>query len=119
MPAKKGRKRRRTREQRQSADAAPTVSAQTAAAVTPRKARPAASNGPLPSTTARVTGLMIAVLTAFFAFLMVHQSVTGDASGIDGVARIAGGIALIILAMVVGTLSVAPGMVREWFARRR
>lgn len=91
------------------------VSAMTA---TP-KPRRAAPDGPLPSTTARITGLMIAVLTAFLAVLMVYQSVTGAASGIDGAARIAGGGALIVLALAVGVLSVAPGMVRDWFARRR
>jgi hypothetical protein len=69
--------------------------------------------------TARVTGLMIAVITAFFATLMVYQSLTGDSSGVDGAARIVGGAVMIALAIVVGILSVAPAMVRDLFARRR
>ena len=120
MPAQKGRKRQRTRERRRDGEAAPaTASALPPTVATRRTSRRPPGDGPLPSTTARVTGLMIAVLTAFLASLMVYQSVTGDASGIDGVARIAGGIALIVLAIVVGVLSIAPGMVRDWFARRR
>jgi hypothetical protein len=81
--------------------------------------RPAAADGPLPSTTARVTGLMIAVLTAFLAILMMYQAATGELSGIDAVLRIVAGVALVALAIVVGLLSLAPGQVRNLLRRRR
>ena len=81
--------------------------------------RAAASDGPLPSTTARVTGLMIAVLTAFLAILMMYEAATGDLSGVDAVLRIVAGVTLVALAVVVGLLSLAPGQVRNWLRRRR
>ncbi len=95
------------------------INARPVAASPVRSTRQKSMDGPLPSTTARATGLMIAVVTAFLSVLMVYQALTGEAAGIDGVARITGGIALFVLAMVVGILSVAPGAVRDWFARRR
>lgn len=123
MPERKGRKRRIVRDRRRGGGDAPgaaTIDASRPGTSQSASAkRAAASNGPLPSSTARVTGLMLAVVTAFFAFLMIFQSVTGDATGIDGAARIVGGVALVLLAVVVGVLSVAPAMVRDWFARRR
>ena len=122
MPERKGRKRREARERRRASEtqaATATIDAPPAPPTAARTSRTAASGGPLPSMTARVTGLMIVVLTAFLAVLMVYQSLTGDASGIDVVARIIGGSLLIVLAIVVGVLSLVPGMVRDWFARRR
>ncbi len=123
MPERKGRKRRIVRERRRGDGA--TAGTTTIDGERPRATilasgkRGVPNNGPLPSSTARVTGLMLAVVTAFFAALMIVQSVTGDASGVDGAARIVGGILLVALAIVVGVLSVAPAMVRDWFARRR
>ena len=123
MPERKGRKRRMVRERRRGGAGEGGVATidgeRPRAAVAATAKRAAATNGPLPSSTARVTGLMLAVVTAFFAALMIFQSVTGDASGIDGAARIVGGVLLVALAIVVGVLSVAPAMVRDWFARRR
>jgi hypothetical protein len=122
MPERKGRKRRQTRERKRAGDQTATAmmdAVPTPMEARPRASQPASSKGPLPSTTARVTGLMIAVLTMFLAVLMVYQTVTGDASGIDGMARIVGGIVMIALGIAVGVLSVAPGLVRDWFARGR
>lgn len=120
MPERKGR-RRRVRRERVRGDARPShPRAETLAA---RGASPAprsqAQAGPLPSTTARVTGLMIAVITAFLAVLMVYQALTGDAARIDVTLRIAAAVALVVLAVIVGVLSVAPGAVRDWVRRRR
>ncbi len=124
MPERKGRKRKLSRERRRSGDGASGTAAvdapQPLAAQAPTKARRSTtSDGPLPSTTARATGLMIALVTLFISILMIYQSVSGEATGIDGAARIVGGIAMGALAIVVGALSVAPGMVRDLFARRR
>ena len=122
MPERKGRKRRIVRERRRGGSdggGVATIDRERPRAAAATTKRVAPNNGPLPSSTARVTGLMLAVVTAFFAALMIFQSVTGDASGIDGAARIVGGIALVALAIVVGVLSVAPAQVRDWFARRR
>jgi hypothetical protein len=66
-----------------------------------------------------VTGLLLAVVTAFLSVLMVYQAASGDASGIDAVMRVVGGVLLLGLAAVVGVLSVAPAMVRDWFRRKR
>lgn len=122
MPERKGRKRKIVRERRRGGgdpSAATIAPPQPRGVATSRTKSGVANEGPLPSTTARATGLILAVVTAFLAVLMVYQSVTGDSSGIDGAARIVGGVALVVLAVVVGVLSIAPAMVRDWFQRRR
>lgn len=127
MPGRKGRKRRPTRERRRDRDVPGPAAATDAVAEQSGAPRPhvrdgrraAATDGPLPSTTARVTGLMIAVLTAFLAILMVYEAATGDLSGIDAVVRIVAGVTLVALAIVVGLLSLAPGQVRDRLRRRR
>ena len=129
MPERKGRKRKHPRERRPGGEVATpaAIEAQPRAAAPassrpsgrPSGRRPAAADGPLPSTTARVTGLMIAVLTAFLAILMTYEGATGDSSGIDSVLRIVAGVTLVALALVVGLLSLAPGQVRNWLGRRR
>lgn len=123
MPERKGRKRRSSRERRRDRDVtaqAPAIEAPEPRAATPSVARRAVpSGGPLPSRTARVTGFMLAVVTAFLAVVMVYQAASGGSSGIDAALRIAAGGALVALAVVVGLLSLAPGQVRDWFRRRR
>ena len=124
MPERKGRKRRPTRERRRDRDVpgqavATDAEPKSNGGPPPDSRRAAASDGPLPSTTARVTGLMIAVLTAFLAILMMYEAATGDLSGIDAVLRIVAGVMLVALAVVVGLLSLAPGQVRNWLRRRR
>lgn len=124
MPERKGRKRRPTRERRRGRDvpgqaAATDAEPKSNGGPPPDVRRAAASDGPLPSTTARVTGLMIAVLTAFLAILMMYEAATGDLSGVDAVLRIVAGVTLVALAVVVGLLSLAPGQVRNWLRRRR
>ncbi|HEY8171562.1 MAG TPA: hypothetical protein VIH21_00620 [Dehalococcoidia bacterium] len=61
---------------------------------------------------------MIAVITAFLAALMIRDGITGDHTGLDMTARIVGGALLIILAIVVAVLCVAPAWVRDTFGRR-
>ena len=81
--------------------------------------RGASSEGPLPSTFARVTGLILAVVTGVLAIGMVYQGATGDAGSIDQIGRMVAGVLLVGLAIVVGVLSVVPAMVRDFFQRRR
>ena len=121
MPERKGRKRKHPRERRPGGEVATqaAIEPQSRAAAPASSRRPAAAGGPLPSTTARVTGLMIAVLTAFLAILMMYEAATGDLSGVDAVLRIVAGVTLVALAVVVGLLSLAPGQVRNWLRRRR
>jgi hypothetical protein len=121
MPEHKGRKRKHPRGRRPGGEIGTqaAVERQPRAAAPASARRPAASDGPLPSTAARVTGMMIAVLTAFLAILMMYQAATGDSSGIDAVVRIVAGVTLVALAVVVGLLSLAPGQVRDWLRRRR
>lgn len=99
---------------------APAIEAPKPRAATPAVARGAVpSGGPLPSTTARATGFILAVVTAFLAVVMVYEAASGSSSGIDAALRMAAGGALVALAVVVGVLSVAPAMVRDWFRRKR
>ena len=125
MPERKGRKRRPVRE-RNRATASP-ISTEDAVVEALRSRggaskatrRNAANEGPLPSNVARATGLMLAIFTAILAVGMVYQAVTGDSGGIDQIGRIVAGVLLVLLAIVVGVLSVVPAMVRDYFQRRR
>lgn len=129
MPGRKGRKRRlRDRDRRRdlppalpgegkghdSADAprtSPTPSRRRAAAQSDAQQR-------LPSTGARLSGAMLAVLTAALSFLLIYNALL-SATGIDAIVRIAGGLAMLLLAIVVGLLSLAPQVVQSWVSRRR
>jgi hypothetical protein len=56
---------------------------------------------------------MIAVITAFLAILMISDAATGGSGGADAVVRIAAGVLLVALAVVVGALSVFPEQIRR------
>ncbi len=123
MPERKGRKRKPVRERSRGGTENSTAAA-VADAPRPRNAattarRAASSEGPLPSNFARATGLILAVVTAMLAIGMVYQAASGDAGGIDQIGRMVAGVLLVVLAVVVGVLSVAPAMVRDYFQRRR
>ena len=73
---------------------------------------------PMPSPTARVTGVMLALVTALLAATMVYNGITGDAAGIDLAFRIGAGAFLILLAAVITLLSLSPNTVRRLILRR-
>ena len=62
---------------------------------------------------ARATGLMIAVITALLATLMISDAATGASGGVNAIVRIAAGVLLVLLAAVVGALSVFPAQIRR------
>jgi len=64
----------------------------------------------MPSTTARATGFLIAVVTAFLAALIVK-----DSGGSPG--EIVLGVLLFALAVVVGALVLVPGRIRTLLRR--
>ena len=127
MPEQKGRRRKRERrrgdrgqrtgdsgvDDDESSVTAPMVPAQ------PARLGSAASTqrDRLPSPTSRATGFMIALVTAIIAGGMLYNAAT-EASGVDTVLRGAAGAALMLLALGVGVLSLAPGAVRSWVRRR-
>lgn len=128
MPGQKGRKRvrdrRRERRERVSVlgrVADDTVDADgTTQGATPavRRAPPPPPDG-LPSPTARATGFMIAIITAFIAALMIYNAATGDSSGRDAVVRVLIGAGLIVLSAFVALLVLAPAAVRNFLRRNR
>lgn len=73
---------------------------------------------PMPSSTARVTGVMLALITGFLAATMVYNGIKGDASGIDLAGRLAAGAFLILLAAAIALLSLSPNTVRRLILRR-
>lgn len=133
MPEPKGRKnkrdrdkeRRRTRAPGSTADAPPEDEAGEAGARrnTARRVQEAtvaqAVALPMPSPTARVTGVMLALITALLAATMVYNGVTGDAAGIDLAFRVAAGAFLILLAATIALLSLSPNTVRRLVRRGR
>lgn len=115
MPERKGRKRRSDDRRRDRASAsAPGSPATVLPAEESVQAGPRAPRRPgdIPSNTARATGLMIAVITAFLAVLMIVDA-AGKSSGADAIARMVGGALLVLLALVVGALSVFPAQIRR------
>ena len=118
MPEPRGRKHKRDRDRarRHSRDAANTAPAQPApvAAAGAQAPRP---QQPLPPTSTRATGAMLAFVTAIGAVWVIYDAVSSDRTGADLVARIAAGAFLFALVVVVGVLSLAPEVARRVLRR--
>ncbi len=118
MPEQKGRKKKqRERDRRPRDDGAPAPDAPPAA---PRPSSQPTAAAPMPSMTARATGFLVAAFTAFLAVLMIYNAVTSDdASAPDAAIRIFIGTLLVLLAIFVGALVLAPAQIRDFVSRRR
>ena len=116
MPDRRGRRRRPERRRR---DAAGHTAPATERPAPPQ--RPEAGAGPMamPSTTARATGFMVALVTAVLAVLMVRDAIAGEATGVDAALRAIAGIALIAIALLVAVLVLFPAQLRRLLAARR
>lgn len=118
MSTAKGRKKGRNRDRTRTgsgvteAEAAPTPAAQPV-----RSARPTTPPPRMPSPTARITGAILAVFTGAVAVYMVMNGLADDSAS-AGIARIVGGMVMVVIAVVVGVLSVAPELVLRIFGRR-
>jgi ABC-type nickel/cobalt efflux system permease component RcnA len=66
-----------------------------------------------PSTTARLTGVAISVVTVALAVTIVRDALSGDGSTSDAALRIAVGVFLVLLGLVVGALSLFPAQLRR------
>lgn len=125
MPDRKGRRRRphdrRRDERRAAAEAhgdAPRVAPPPARAVaSPRAPQRRAAAAPAPSPTARATGFIIAVVTAFLAILLIRDAFVGDRATPDVVARIVAGAFLVAMAAFIGALLLFPSWFRERWRR--
>ncbi len=114
----KRRSRQRARPERGAAPRSGTGMSATAPPVQPRRAGASASPpSRLPSPTARATGFMIALVTAFLAVVMIKDALT-HASGASAAIQVVGGLLLVLLALAVGALVLVPGRVRALFRRR-
>lgn len=125
MPERKGR-RRRARERRSAEPTAATPPPREDGAGTARTAQQRATARatppplPLPSPTARATGFLLAVFTAFLAALMIRDALGADRSAVEATLRATIGVVLVLLSIAVATLCVAPSWVRStFFARSR
>ena len=116
MPPPKGRKRRpdrRTRDRPFSATPAdPDPQPRTLASP------PVSAQQPLPSKSARFTGLMVAVITAFLSVLLIADAFSDRGGTVDGVTRIIAGALMVLIALVVGVLSVFPAQIARMVRRR-
>ena len=118
MPAQKGRRQRqRDRRRERSAESATAPAPPPAPAGRARQELPEGVQ--LPSTTARVTGFIIAVVTLVVAALMIRDAAGGGTAGAEAIVRIIVAVFLIGLALAVGALSVAPLWVRSVIVRLR
>ncbi|HZP56447.1 MAG TPA: hypothetical protein VFC53_02695 [Dehalococcoidia bacterium] len=118
MPETKGRRRKRERERRRRAEgeARPGAPSRVAGVDAPRR-RSGAGN--MPSATARMTGLMVGIVTAFLAILMIVQQLQDGVSGADAALRIVAGVLMVGVAVVLGALVLAPGAVARAIRRVR
>ena len=128
MPEPKGRKKRRERDRerrrtREGRYLDADVDAEDEADTQPASVRPAQPQQPepkMPSPTARFTGFIVAVVTAFLAFVMIYGAFGSDELGtIDKSLRIVAGGLLVLLAVFVGFLSLAPETFRDIIQSRR
>ena len=119
MPEQKGRK-RRPRDRRRDRE---TSTGSTGAPVATPAARRAEQELPegvrLPSPTARITGLIIAVVTVFVAGLMIRDALGGGVSASEAAVRIVIAGFLLGLSFGVGALCIAPLWVRNVVLRVR
>ena len=111
-----GRRRKRERHDRSAATLAGGAESGESSRVPARARRVRNDPQVLPSTTARVTGLLIAVITAFLGVLVVRGAVQ-DLSGAAEAAQIAAGALLLLLGGAVALLVLIPGRVRDWLHR--
>ena len=116
MPAQKGRKRKAQRDRR--AEGTAPGPSQTPAAPVQHASASATPAAPIPSRNARMTGFMIAIITALLAIIVVRDAIA-NGSGAESVIRILTGVSLIALAILVGALVLFPAHLRDYFARRR
>lgn len=122
MPEQKGRKSKRDRERERRRSRAvvfdgerPASSDSTISAVA-RTASPRIRQ-PVPPASTRATGVMLAFVTAIGAAWVIYDAIAGDKSGIDLVARLAAGVFLMAVVIVVGVLSAAPELARRILRR--
>lgn len=126
MPKSKGRKRGRNRERRErSGDDAPVVDDDaeddaTGAGPEARAVQQATVQAaqPMPTSFARATGVLLAVITGIVGAYVLWNGIQ-DESASAGVARIVVGALVLLLALVVGVLSLAPELVASLARRRR
>ncbi len=73
---------------------------------------------PLPSRNARMTGFLVALVTAFLAIALIRDAAT-NAAGAEAIVRVAAGAGLVVLAVIVAALVLFPEQLQAYFARRR
>ncbi len=121
MPERKGRKRRPSRERHSFADAASRTSADDAGLAerpAPRnEARAVAADASIPALRVRYFAFIVAVLTLMLGVLTLAQGITGTDRTADAALRIGAGVLLIVVAVVIAVLSLAPARVAAWLRR--
>ena len=120
MPEQKGRKRRpRDRRREHDTQPAPSVTSGPNIERSARKGQELPEGVRLPSPTARITGLIIAVVTVFVAGLMISDALGGDNTTAEATARVVVAVFLLGLSAAVGALCIAPLWVRSLVVRWR
>lgn len=119
MPERKGRKRKAQRSRRADANGT-AVDASAAARRRERSSPPRETSAPestIPALRARYAGFIVAMLTLMIGALTAAQGITGDHAAPDELALIATGIALILLAGIIGALALIPARIAAWLRR--
>ena len=122
MPERKGRKRKpqRLRRDGDSSTAIDAVVASAGAHVRERSAAQREASSPestIPALRARYAGFIVAMLTLMIGAVTAAQGITGDHAAPDKLALIATGIALILLAGIIGALALIPARIAAWLRR--
>jgi hypothetical protein len=77
-----------------------------------------AGAAPEPSRGTRVGGVAVAIITGALAVLLIATLFTADVSAVDVVMRVISALVLGTIAVGVGVMALAPGLVRAFFERR-
>jgi hypothetical protein len=64
-----------------------------------------------------MSGFVLAIVTAFFAIMLIRDGAT-NASGAEAIVRVATGGALVLLALFVAALVLFPEQIRAYLDRR-
>ena len=120
MPERRGRRHKRDRRDRSSsAAAAPEAPAVAPVQRTVKQPAPTQPARALPSRTARISGVVLALVTGALGIAMFVDAFSGGNSSAEVIGRTIAGCLLVGLAVFVTALVVFPAQIRDYLYRRQ
>lgn len=116
MPEHRGRKRKPARTRRDDTTPRAALPATDGVTMQPPRSQTAAKDS-IPALRARYAGFIVAVLTLMIGTFTLAQGVVGGNGTMSAALSIGAGVLLILIALVLGVLVLAPERVAAWLRR--